>query len=85
LLQKWETGEKMEKFETKHDATTEVSIRVTTTKDGSKIAEYTVKGNPNTATGKAAWYWGILDAVIRETGIGQEKRKGLFNTILGGN
>ena len=63
----------------------EVSIRVTTTRDGSKIAEYTVKGDPNTATYKAAWYWSILEAVIKETGIGQEKKKGLFNTLLGGD
>ena len=43
----------MEKYETRQDGITEVSIRVTSTKDGSKIAEYTVKGNPNAANGKA--------------------------------
>ncbi len=66
------------------DERIEVSIRVTTTKDGSKVAEYTVKGDPNTATYKAAWYWSILEALIKETGVGEEKKKGLFTTILGG-
>ena len=66
------------------DARIEVSIRVTTTKDGSKVTEYTVKGDPNTATYKAAWYWSIMEALIKDTGIGEEKRKGLIDSILGG-
>jgi hypothetical protein len=70
--------------ETQQNGTIQVSIRVTSTKDGSRMTEYTVKGDPNTATYKAAWYWSIMEAIIKETGIGQEKRKGLFDTILGG-
>jgi hypothetical protein len=75
--------EKME-YQITQNETIEVSIRVTTTKDGSRITEYTVKGDPNTATYKAAWYWNILEALIKDTGIGEEKRKGLFDSILGG-
>ena len=66
------------------NATIEVCIRVTTTKDGSKIAEYTVKGDPNTATGKAAWYWQVLETVVREAGLVKERSKSLFDVILGG-
>jgi hypothetical protein len=65
------------------NATTEVCIRVTTTKDGSKITEYTVKGNPNTATGKVAWYWRVLETVIKEAGLDPENKKGLLTSILG--
>jgi hypothetical protein len=66
-----------------HSETIEVSIKTTTTKDGSKITEYTVKGNPNTATGKAAWYWSVLETVIRESGLTKERSRGILD-ILGG-
>jgi hypothetical protein len=67
-----------------HNTTTEVCIKTTTTKDGSKITEYTVKGNPNTATGKAAWYWSVLETVIRESGLTKERSRGIFDGIFGG-
>lgn len=73
----------MDTYETIRNATTEVCIRVTTTKDGSKITEYTVKGNPNSATGKAAWYWEVLETVVREAGL-VRKSRGIFGAILGG-
>lgn len=76
--------ENMDRYETIRNATTEVCIRVTTTKEGSRITEYTVKGNPNTATGKAAWYWYILETVVREAGLVKERNRGIFGAILGG-
>lgn len=73
----------MQEFDKPYNATIQVCIRVTTTKDGSKMTEYTVKGNPNTATGKAAWYWSVLEIVVREARLDQQ-RKGVLAAILGG-
>jgi hypothetical protein len=77
------TSDEMEQYDPIYSQTTEVCIRVTNAKDGSKITEFTVKGNPDAATGKAAWYWSILDLVISEAGLDQEKGKGLFSNIFG--
>ena len=74
----------MERYQTIHNATIEVCMRVTTTKDGSSITEYTVKGNPDSAVGKAAWYWNVLETVVRETGLLKEKNRGVLAAILGG-
>ena len=75
----------MEQYETNNirNQTTEVCIRTTITKDGSKVTEYAVRGNPNTATGKAAWYWSVLETVVKESGLIKEKSRGIFDAILG--
>jgi Tfp pilus assembly major pilin PilA len=87
-LAKWGTNKRginMEQYDKtrNENSTIEVCIRTTTSKDGSKITEYTVRGNPNTATGKAAWYWSVLETVIRESGLTKERSRGILG-ILGG-
>ncbi len=74
----------MQEFDKPYSPTIQVCIRVTKAKDGGKITEYTVKGNPNNASGKAAWYWEVLETVVREAGFAKEKSRGILATILGG-